>query len=440
MADGLGARLRHAFNVFKNKERQDVTQGTYSYGSGSYGSRPDRNRFTVTNERSLISASIMRMAIDAASLDIFHARVNENGHYIEMIDSGLNNCLTVEANIDQDGRAFIQDAIFTMLDKGVVAVVPIDTSISPLSSGGYDIKTVRAGEVVTWYPQHVTVRVYNDKTGLKEDVTLPKNMVAIIENPLYAVMNEPNSTLQRLIRKLNILDAIDEQSGNGKLDLIVQLPYVIKSESQQQRAEQRRTMIEAQLKDSKYGIAYMDATEHITQLNRPADNNMLAQIEFLTTMLYGQLGVTKDVMDGTADEKAMLNYYNRTTKPILKAFTANLKRTFLTQTARTQGQSIVFIRNPFESIAMADLAEMVDKLTRNEVATSNEMRPVFGLKPSSDPKADELRNKNIPAPEEEAAPGLEAAPQPQQIEPPKPQRLAIEGPPGSRVKRIMEGQ
>lgn len=440
MADNIGSRIRHAWNAFTNKEQQDQTQGTYSYGSGAWGTRPDRTRLSYSNERSIISATIMRMAIDAASVDMYHARVDENGYFVEQIDSGLNNCLTVEANIDQDGRALLQDIVQTMLDKGAVAIVPIDTSLNPNSTGGYDIKTMRVGEVITWYPQHVTVRVYNDQTGLKEDVTMPKKMVTIVENPLYAVMNEPNSTLQRLIRKLNLLDAIDEQSASGSLDILIQLPYSLRSETKQQQAEQRKGMLEDQLRNSKYGIGYIDATEKVTQLNRPAENNMLKQIEFLMAMLYGQLGITKEVMEGTADEKAMLNYYVRTIKPILKAISGGMKRTFLTKTARSQNQSIVFLRNPFESVAIGDLAELSDKLTRNEIVTSNEMRPVFGLKPSKDPKADELRNKNIPAPEDTVeTPALEASPEPIQIEPTQ-QRLAIEGPKGSRVKKIMEGQ
>lgn len=428
-------QLRHNWNAFTSRDPDSPSY--YDYGASSYGSRPGQSTFLFSNERSIVNATIMRMGIDVASVNMYHARLDENGYFVETIDSGLNQCLTVEANIDQEARAFRQDVVMTMMDKGVVAIVPTDTSVSPLATGGYDIKTLRVGEIVTWYPEKVTVRVYNQLRGLKEDITLPKSMVAIIENPLYSVMNEPNSTLQRLIRKLNLLDSIDEQSGSGKIDIIIQMPYSVKSETRKQQAELRRVTLEDQMRNSKYGVGYIDATEKITQLNRPAENNLLAQVDYLTQMLYGQLGITKEVMEGTADEKTMLNYHNRTIEPILAAIAGGLRRTFLTKTARSQLQSIVYIRNPFKSVSAAELAELADKLTRNEILTSNEMRAVIGVRPSKDPKADELRNKNIPAPEE-TTPELPVASEPVQLEPP-PQRLAIEGPTGSRVKNIMEG-
>jgi hypothetical protein len=336
------------------------------------------------------------LSIDVASVDMRHVRLDEENRYKEDIDSGLNNCLTVEANIDQAARAFRQDIAMTLFDKGVAALVPVDTSISPRTSGGFDILTMRVGEIVTWYPQHVRISLYNEATGEREEITLNKTAVAIVENPLYSVMNEPLSTLQRLLHKLNLLDAIDEQSASGKLDLIIQLPYVIKSEARRQQAEQRRQDIEFQLKGSQYGIAYTDGTEKITQLNRPAENNLMSQIEYLTAMLYGQLGLTEEVMNGTADEKAMLNYWNRTIEPILTAIVEAMRRTFLTKTARTQKQSVLFFRDPFRLVPIENIAEIADKFTRNEIMTSNEMRQVVGMAPHPDPKADQLLNSNMP--------------------------------------------
>jgi hypothetical protein len=388
----LGTTLRHAWNVFTN---QDGKRNFSGYG-GSYGRRPDRVRFTIPNERSMISSIYTRLSIDVASVDMRHVRLDEQNRYSGDLDTGLNNCLTVEANLDQAARAFRQDIAMTLFDRGSCALVPVDTSISPERSGGFDILTLRVGEIVTWYPRHVRVSVYNEATAQREEITLEKTSVAIIENPLYSVMNEPNSTLQRLLHKLNLLDAIDEQSASGKLDIIIQLPYVIKSEARRQQAEQRRSDIEFQLKDSRYGIAYADATEKITQLNRPAENNLMTQIEYLTAMLYGQLGLTEEVMNGTADEKAMLNYWNRTIEPILTAMVESMRRTFLTKTARTQKQTILFFRDPFRLVPIENIAEIADKFTRNEIMTSNEMRQVVGMAPHPDPKADQLLNSNMP--------------------------------------------
>lgn len=386
--------LRHAWNVFTNQE--DRAKAAPSSVGGGYGRRPDRLRFRVPNERSIISSIYTRLSIDVASVPMRHVRLDEYDRYIGDIDSGLNNCLTVEANIDQAARAFRQDVALTMFDRGVAAIVPVDTTINPDKSGGYDILTLRVGEVVTWYPQHVRVSVYNEATAKREEITLHKSTVAIVENPLYSVMNEPNSTLQRLLLKLNLLDAIDEQSASGKLDLIIQLPYVIKSEARRQQAEQRRADIEFQLKGSQYGIAYTDGTEKITQLNRPAENNLMTQVEYLTEMLYGQLGLTEEVMNGTADEKAMLNYWNRTIEPVLTAIVEAMRRSFLTKTARTQQQSIQFFRDPFRLVPIENIAEIADKFTRNEIMTSNEMRQVVGMAPHPDPKADTLVNSNMP--------------------------------------------
>lgn len=386
----FGSRLKHAWNAFFNK---DPTPN-WNIGAG-YSYRPDRTRLTRGNERSIITSVFNRIAMDIAAIDIRHVRLDENYRFTDYIDSGLDYCLTCEANIDQTGRAFIQDLVMSMFDEGSVAIVPVDTSINPTLSGSYDILSMRVAKVVEWYPKHVRVRLYNDRTGKKEEVTLPKSMVAIIENPFYSVMNEPNSTLQRLIRKLNLLDVIDEQSGSGKLDLIIQLPYVVKSEARKQQAEDRRRAIEEQLTGSKYGIAYTDATEHITQLNRAVENNLMSQIEYLTSMLYSQLGITQEIMDGSADEKVMLNYYDRTVEPVISAITKEIERKFLTKTARSQKQAIRFFRDPFKLVPVAELAELADKLTRNEIATSNEIRQIIGMKPSDDPKADELRNKNL---------------------------------------------
>lgn len=387
----FGTTLKHAWNVFSNQgDRRPYTE------AAAYGAKPDRVRFRIPNERSIISSIYTRLSIDIASIDMRHVRTDDQKRYLEDIDSGLNNCLTVEANLDQAARAFRQDIAMTLFDRGVAALVPVDTSISPEQSGGFDILTLRVGEIITWYPRHIRVSVYNEAIAQRQEITLAKSAVAIIENPLYAVMNEPNSTLQRLLHKLNLLDAIDEQSASGKLDLIIQLPYVIKSEARRKAAEQRRADIEFQLKGSQYGIAYTDGTEKITQLNRPAENNLMAQVEFLTAMLYGQLGLTEEVMNGTADEKAMLNYWNRTIEPVLTAVVESMRRTFLTKTARTQKQTIQFFRDPFRLVPIENIAEIADKFTRNEIMTSNEMRQVVGLAPHSNPKADQLINSNMP--------------------------------------------
>lgn len=396
------SRLKHAWNAFVS---QNVANEIHSYASGvSYGTRPDRMRLRVTNERSIISSIFTRLSIDVSSLDFRHVRLDEEKRYTEDIDSGLHNCLTVEANMDQAATQFLQDIVMTLFDRGVAAVVPIDTTLNPSMSGSFDIKTMRVGEIVGWMPRHVRVRVYNEERGIREDITLEKKFVAIIENPLYSVMNEPNSTLQRLIRKLNLLDVVDEQSSSGKLDLIIQLPYIIRSEARRQQADQRRKDIEAQLKGSQYGIAYTDGTEKVTQLNRPAENNLLKQVEYLTQMLYSQLGLTIEVMNGTADEKTMLNYNNRTVRPIATAIVEAMRRTFLTKTARSQKQWISFFRNPFDNVPMETFAEIADKFTRNEIASANDVRQAIGWKPSKDPKADELRNSNMPVPSEPNAP------------------------------------
>lgn len=388
----IRGRLKHAWNAWANPVLyRDVTDGATNFGR-----RPDRVRLTFGNERSIISSIYTRLAIDVASVDIRHVRLDEEDRYIEDIKDGLHNCLTVEANLDQAGRQFRQDIVMTLCDKGVAAIVPIDTTLDPSVSGSYDIQTMRVGEVVAWHPRHVRVSVYNEAKGYREQITLEKKYVAIVENPLHAVMNEPNSTLQRLIRKLNLLDTIDEQSSSGKLDLIIQLPYVIKSPARREQAEQRRKDIEFQLKGSKYGVAYTDGTEKVTQLNRPAENNLLAQVEYLTAMLYSQLGLTKDVMDGTANEEAMLNYINRTIEPFLDAITEAMKRTFLTKTARSQGQSIAYFREPFKLVPISQIAEIADKFTRNEIASANDLRQAIGWKPSKDPKADQLNNSNMP--------------------------------------------
>lgn len=396
MVVNIGGRLKHAWNAFTG--RTDELRMDY-IPIANYGSRPDRVRMTFSGEKTFISSIYTRIAIDVAAITMKHMRVNENEQYVETINSGLNNCLTVEANIDQAARAFMQDLVLTMLDKGVIAVVPVDTTINPTVSGSYDIQTLRVGTIVQWFPEHVKVNLYNTKTARREDIIVEKKHTAIIQNPLYEVMNEPNSTLSRLIRKLSLLDAVDEASNAGKLDIIIQLPYAVKSETRQQQAEQRREAIEQQLSGARTGIAYIDGTEKITQLNRPAENNLMSQIEYLTDMAYAQLGLTKSVFDGTADEKTMVNYHNRTLEPILTAIAQGFTRTFLTKTARTQLQVIGFFRNPFSLVATADLAEIVDKFTRNEILSSNEVRGIIGFAPSSDAKADELRNKNIPEPD-----------------------------------------
>lgn len=392
----FGSRLMHAWNAFTNRDP------TYPRTLGeSYYHRPDRVQFTRGNERSIATAVYNRIAMDVAAVEIRHVKLDENMRYSSDIDSGLNKCLNLEANIDQTGRAFIQDIVMSMLDEGCVAIVPVDTSMDPTVSGSYSIDSMRTGKIVQWYPQHVKVRLYNDRTGKKQEVTLPKSTVAIIENPLYAVINEPNSTMQRLIRKLSLLDVTDEQTASGKLDLIIQLPYVIKTQSKRDEAERRRKEIERQLAGSKYGIAYADGTERITQLNRSVENNLMKQIEYLTEMLYSQLGITQTVMDGTADEKTMLNYNNRSIEPIVSAIVDELKRKFLTKTARSQGQSIMMFRDPFKLVPVNNIAEIADKFTRNEIMTSNEFRQVIGMKPSDDPKADQLVNANISQPKEE---------------------------------------
>ena len=391
----FGTRVKQAWNAFRNKD--DYTR--YNDIGPGYYRRPDRPMFTRGNERSIVTSVFNRIALDASSINIRHVRLDENDRFVETMDSGLNNCLSIEANTDQTGRAFIQDAVMSMLDEGCIAIVPVDTTGDPTSTGSYDVNSVRVGKIIDWYPQHVKVRVYNERTGNKEDILLPKSIVAIVENPLFAVVNEPNSTLKRLIAKLNLLDAIDQQSGSGKLDLIIQLPYVIKTEARRQQAETRRQDIVNQLSGSKYGIAYTDGTEHITQLNRSVENNLMAQIEYLTSMLYSQLGITQSILDGTADDKTMLNYYNRIIDPILSAIVDETKRKFLTKTARTQLQSISAFRDPFKLVPVNDLSEIADKFTRNEILSSNEIRQIIGMKPSADPKADELRNKNLSKPE-----------------------------------------
>ena len=393
MEMSFGSRLKHAWNAFTGN-----IQMNYRDLGMSYSYRADRPRMSRGNERSIVTSVYNRIALDVAALNVQHVRLDENGRFLSVIDDGLNNCLTLEANVDQTARSFIQDVVISMFDEGSVAIVPVDTTTDPNVSGSYDIQSLRVGQILDWYPQYIRTRVYNEQTGRKEDIVVPKSAVAIIENPLYAVINEPNSTMQRLIRKLNLLDVIDEQSGSGKLDLIIQLPYVIKTEARRQQAENRRKDIESQLSGSKYGIAYTDGTEHITQLNRSVNNNLMSQIEYLTSMLYSQLGITQSILDGTADEKTMLNYNNRTIEPIISAIVDEMKRKFLTKTARSQRQSISFFRDPFKLVPVNEIAELADKFTRNEIMTSNEIRQVVGMKPSDDPRADELRNKNLSEP------------------------------------------
>lgn len=397
---GFIDRIQHSWNAFRNR---DPTT-SYTDTDVGYSYRPDRVRMTRGNERSIVTSIYNRIAIDVASIDIRHCRLDENNRYMSDMDSKLNNCLTVEANLDQSARAFRQDIVMSMFDEGCVAIVPVDTTINPKVSDSYDIASMRTGKIIEWYPQHVKVNVYNENTGKKEDLVLPKKSVGIVENPLYAIMNEPNSTMQRLIRKLALLDISDEQTASGKLDLIIQLPYIIKSEARRQQADQRRKDIESQLAGSKYGIAYTDGTEHITQLNRSVENNLLKQIETLTATLYSQLGITQEIMDGTADEKTMLNYNNRTIEPIVSAIVDEMKRKFLTKTARSQKQSIVSFHDLFKLVPVNDIAEIADKFTRNEILTSNEIRQIVGMKPSDDPKADQLINSNISQPSEESTP------------------------------------
>lgn len=391
MEQSFASRLKHAWNVFRSR---DPTAEFGDIGS-SYYYRPDRPRFTRGNERSITTSVLNRIALDVSAIDIRHVRLDKNGRFLEEINSGLNNCLTLSANMDQTGRAFKQDIVMSMLDEGCVAIVPTDTTTDPKVTDSYDVETMRVGKIIQWRPRHVQVRLYNEQTGNKEEIWLPKKMVAIVENPLYAVMNEPNSTMQRLVHKLGLLDITDEQTASGKLDLIIQLPYVIKTDARRQQAENRRKDIEMQLAGSKYGIAYTDGTEKITQLNRSLDNNLMKQVEYLTNQLYSQLGITQTILDGTADEKTMLNYYSRTIEPIVSAIADEMKRKFLTKTARTQNQSIEFFRDPFKLVPVNDIAEIADKFTRNEIMTSNEIRQIIGMKPSDDPKADELRNSNI---------------------------------------------
>lgn len=393
-------RLQHSWNAFRGRDRpiQYSDLGLSSYR------RPDRTYLRVSNERSIITAIYNRIAMDVAANKIEHVKLDDNARYVETVKDGLNNCLTLEANLDQTSRAFIQDAVLSMFDEGCIAIVPIDTSIDPNKSASFDIQSMRVGKITQWYPEHVRVQVYNEKRGIKEELTVPKRMVSIIENPFYAVMNEANSTLQRLIRKLNILDAIDEQSGAGKLDLIIQLPYVIKSTARQEQAEARRKQIETQLAGSKYGIAYTDGTERITQLNRPVENNLMSQIEYLMNTLYSQLGITPEILNGTADEKTMLNYNNRTIEPILAALVDEMKRKFLTKTARTQGHSIIFSSEPFKLVPINNIADIADRFTRNEILSPNEIRQIIGFKPVADQQADELRNRNLNQNAEDIAP------------------------------------
>lgn len=385
----ISTRFKNAWNAFRNKDPSSFNNGM------GFSVRPDRARLTRGNEKSITTSIYNRIALDVSSINIQHVRLDDNGRYREIIDSKLNSCLTLEANIDQTNRAFIQDVVISMFDEGAVAVVPVDTTIDPKITNSYDIMTMRTGKILEWYPEKVKVRVYNDRTGLKEELIMLKKNVAIIENPLYAVINEPNSTMQRLIRKLNLLDVIDEKSASNKLDLIFQLPYTVRTETKRSQAEKRRGDLEQQLAESKYGIGYIDSAERVIQLNRPVENNLMSQIEYLTSMLYSQLGINQGVLEGTADSKAMSNYYDRTIEPIVSAIVDEMKRKFISKTARTQGQSIMYFRDPFKLVPILDLAEMVDKFTRNEVMTSNEFRQVIGMKPSNDPNADKLLNKNL---------------------------------------------
>lgn len=394
----LRKRIKNAWNVFTSR---DPTEQPVFHDYGiSYGYRPDRIRLTRGNERSIVNAVYNRIAIDVASIDVKHVKTDENDVFIEEIYSFLNDVLQTEANIDQTGRNLMIDAVISLLDEGVIAIVPVDIDEDE-ETDSFDVLSLRVAKIIQWYPEHVKVRVYNEKTGYKQDIVINKRSVCIVENPFYSVMNEPNSTLQRLIRKLNLLDAIDEQTGSGKLDIIIQLPYVIKTEARKKQAEDRRKDIEAQLAGSKYGIAYTDGTERITQLNRPAENNLLTQIEYLTSMLYSQLGITEEVLNGTADEKTMLNYYNRTIEPIMSAIVDEMKRKLLTWNARKEGQSIKFFRNPFKLVPVTEMAEIADKFGRNEILTPNEIRGIVGFKPSDDPQANELRNRNISQSNEE---------------------------------------
>lgn len=390
---GLKDIIQHAWNAFTNRDPTNNYQYTGGYSS-SY--RPDRPRLSRGNERSIATSVFNRIAMDVAAVNLSHVKLDQNGRFLSYVNSGLNNCLTLEANKDQTGRAFIQDIVLSMLDEGCVAIVPVDTSVDPKQTNSVSIDTMRTGKIKEWYPDHVLVELYNDQRGINQEITLPKSTIGIIENPLYAVINEPNSTLQRLIRKLVLLDSVDNQSSSGKLDLIMQLPYVIKTEARRREAEKRKKDLEEQLSGSKYGIGYIDGTEKVTQLNRPIDNNLMKQVEYLTSMLYSQLGITTSVLDGTADEKTMLNYYNRTVEPILAAIADEFKRKFISKTARTQGQSVEYYRDPFRMLTLDNLSEIADKFIRNQVATSNEIRGAIGMQPSNDPKADQLNNPNMP--------------------------------------------
>lgn len=400
----MATRLKHAWNAFFN--RDPTKDYPYDLGYSSYY-RPDRTRLSRRNERSIITAIYNRIAMDAAAIDIRHVRLDDEDRYLEQIPSKLNNCLSVEANIDQTGREFIRDAVLSMLDEGCIALVPIDTTTNPDKGepGAFDVETIRVGKIVNWYPMHIRVSAYNEVLGRQQEIVLTKQSVAIVENPFYAIMNEHNSTLQRLLRKLNLLDVIDDQLGSGKMDLIIQLPYIIKTEARRVQADARRKEIERQLSDSKYGIAYTDGTERITQLNRPVENNLLGQVEYLTNMLFSQLGITQGILDGTADEATMQNYYNRVVEPVVAALADNMKRKFLTKTARTQKQSIEYFRDPFRLVPVSQVAEIADKFTRNEIMTPNEIRQIVGMRPSKDKKADELRNRNLSQSNEEIQKG-----------------------------------
>ena len=394
METKISSRFKKAWNAFMNR---DPTNYRGSIGP-SYGYRPDRPRLTRGNERSIVTAIFNRIAMDVSSINIRHCILDEDGRFQSVKESGLNNCLSLEANLDQTGRAFIQDVVMSMLDEGCVAIIPVDTSFNPSDTTGFDILSLRTGKILEWYPAHVKVRVYNERNGKKEELVLPKHTVGIIENPLYAVINEPNSTMQRLIRKLNLLDIVDEQSSAGKLDLIIQLPYLLKTDARREQAEKRRKDIEMQLSGSKYGIAYTDGSEKVTQLNRPVENNLMKQVEYLTNMVYSQIGITQTILEGTADEQTMLNYTNRCIEPIISAIVDEMKRKFLSKTARTRSQTIMFFRDPFKLVPVNNIAEITDKFTRNEVMTANEIRQIIGMKPSSDPKADQLVNSNISQP------------------------------------------
>ena len=406
MENTIGSRLKHAWNAFVNN--RDPT-GYYQDTGPGYSYRPDRPRLTRGNERSIVTSVYNRIALDVSAINIQHCKLDENGRFVSTMNTKLNKCLNLEANIDQTGRAFIQDIVMSMLDEGCVAIVPVETTIDPKITESYDILSMRTGKILEWFPRHVRVRLYDERTGQKKDIVLPKSTIGIVENPLFAVINEPNSTMQRLIRKLSLLDVTDEQTASGKLDLIIQLPYIIKTDARRQQAEQRRKDIEMQLAGSKYGIAYTDGTEKITQLNRSLENNLMKQVEYLTNLLFSQLGITQTILDGTADEKTMLNYYSRTIEPIIAAIVDEMKRKFLSKTARSQNQSIMFFRDPFKLVPVNDIAEIADKFTRNEILTSNEIRQIVGFKPSDDPKADRLINSNLNQPDEKQAPPEESS-------------------------------